>query len=136
MTGAARRPTTSTAAARGIEEFLDDLTNWYIRRSRARFWAPDGATADGIADKASAYAALYEVLTTLARLIAPFTPFVAEVLHEHLVRSQRDDAAESVHLEDWPSAGRGPGDEALEKGMAAVQRIVRARATRRATCTA
>ncbi|HEY9421852.1 MAG TPA: isoleucine--tRNA ligase, partial [Thermoanaerobaculia bacterium] len=80
-----------TDAARLIEEFLDDLTNWYIRRSRARFWAPDGE-ADSSA-KASAYAALYEVLATLSRLVAPFTPFVAEVLHRQLVRSQRDDAA-------------------------------------------
>ncbi|PYQ63627.1 MAG: isoleucine--tRNA ligase, partial [Acidobacteria bacterium] len=113
-----------TGAARAIEAFLDDLTNWYIRRSRARFWAPNGSE-DGQdqAAKTSAYAALYEVLTTLARLIAPFTPFVAEVLHGHLVRSQQEDAAESVHLEGWPV----PGDwkeEPLEKGMAAVQRIV------------
>ncbi|HEY4575742.1 MAG TPA: DUF5915 domain-containing protein, partial [Thermoanaerobaculia bacterium] len=118
-----------TSAARAVEAFLDDLTNWYIRRSRARFWAPSGASENGQdhdrdqAGKASAYAALYEVLTTLARLIAPFTPFVAEVLHGHLVRSQASDAAESVHLEEWPV----PGDrreEPLEKGMAAVQRVV------------
>jgi isoleucyl-tRNA synthetase len=113
-----------TEAARGIEELLDDLTNWYIRRSRARFWAGDGEPGDE-AGKASAYAALYEVLTTLARLIAPFTPFVAEVLHRHLVRSQRDGAAESVHLEDWPEPPGDRRDEALETGMAAVQRIVR-----------
>jgi isoleucyl-tRNA synthetase len=113
-----------TPAAREIEAFLDDLTNWYIRRSRSRFWAPDG-TAGGAADKASAYAALYEVLTTLARLIAPFTPFVAEVLHKHLVRSQRSEAPASVHLEDWPQSVADRADEALEKGMAAIQRIVR-----------
>ena len=81
--------TTSPRAARGIEEFLDDLTNWYIRRSRDRFWARRRRRTAS-ADKESAYQALYEVLTTLSRLIAPFTPFVAEVLHEHLVRSQRD----------------------------------------------
>ena len=116
-----------TPAAREIEGFLDDLTNWYIRRSRSRFWAPNGSAA-GEADKASAYAALYDVLTILSRLIAPFTPFVAEVLHRHLVRSQRPDAAESVHLEDWPeppAEGSERVDEPLEKGMAAVQRIVR-----------
>jgi isoleucyl-tRNA synthetase len=113
-----------TGAARGIEEFLDDLTNWYIRRSRNRFWAPNG-NEEGAADKASAYEALYEVLTTLTRLVAPFTPFVAEILHRHLVRSQRPDAPESVHLEDWPEPVAGRADEALEKGMAAVQRIVR-----------
>jgi isoleucyl-tRNA synthetase len=115
-----------TAAARGIEELLDDLTNWYIRRSRARFWAPDCAEGDDDhAAKTSAYDALYEVLTTLARLIAPFTPFVAEVLHGHLVRSQSAEASESVHLEAWPAPPRGRRDEPLEKGMAAVQRIVR-----------
>jgi isoleucyl-tRNA synthetase len=113
-----------TEAARGIEELLDDLTNWYIRRSRARFWAGDENSGDE-AGKASAYAALYEVLTTLAQLVAPFTPFVAEVLHRHLVRSQRDGAAESVHLEDWPEPPGDRRDEALETGMAAVQRIVR-----------
>src|SRR5436305_1995161 len=93
-----------TAAARGIEELLEDLTNWYIRRSRDRFWAPDGDAA-GHAAKTSAYAALYEVLTTLARLIAPFTPFVAEVPHRQLVRSQSEDQADSPasgHLEAWP----------------------------------
>jgi isoleucyl-tRNA synthetase len=113
-----------TAAARSIEEFLDDLTNWYIRRSRSRFWAADGAEGDE-AGKSSAYAALYEVLTTLSRLIAPFTPFVAEVLHSHLVRSQEDGAAESVHLESWPQAPGDRADSPLEQGMAAVQRIVR-----------
>ncbi len=112
-----------TPAAREIEAFLDDLTNWYIRRSRDRFWAPDGNEA-GHADKASAYAALYEVLTTLARLIAPFTPFVAEVLHKDLVRSQGNEPSASVHLEDWPVPAPGRSDEALEKGMAAIQRIV------------
>jgi isoleucyl-tRNA synthetase len=155
-------------AARGIEELVDDLTNWYIRRSRGRFWAaaaagskepgaPDtagersaaGVRSDGesaraaadkqasayaaadkasayaAADKASAYAALYEVLTTLARLVAPFVPFVAEVLHRHLVRSQDPAAAASVHLESWPDPVAGRSDAALEAGMAAVQRIVR-----------
>jgi isoleucyl-tRNA synthetase len=111
-----------TPAARAIEQFLDDLTNWYIRRSRSRFWASNEGE-DGAA-KASAYEALYEVLTTLSRLIAPFTPFVAEVLHGHLIGSQRDDAAESVHLEAWPSPHSDRQDEPLEKGMAAVQRIV------------
>jgi len=133
-------------AARGVEELLDDLTNWYIRRSRSRFWAATaataaataagdggaagvgataGATAAAGADKDSAYDALYEVLTTLARLLAPFVPFVAEVLHRHLVRSQDPDAAASVHLESWPEPGRDRSDPALEIGMAAVQRIVR-----------
>lgn len=115
-------------AARGVEAFLDDLTNWYIRRSRNRFWRAsrtDSNTGDD-ADKASAYEALYEVLATLARLIAPFTPFVAEVLHRHLVRSQGpSETSSSVHLEDWPRPEAGREDAALERGMAAIQRIVR-----------
>jgi isoleucyl-tRNA synthetase len=118
-------------AARGIETFLEELTNWYIRRSRERFWAGDAGGAgdeDGpAAGKESAYRALYEVLSTLARLIAPFTPFVAEVLHGHLVRSQRPGAADSVHLEDWPEPPAGAEarrEDQLEEGMAAVQRIV------------
>ena len=122
-------------AARGIEIFLEELTNWYIRRSRERFWAgptddaPEGgaggAGGGAAAGKESAYRALYEVLTTLARLIAPFTPFVAETLHGHLVKSQRPGAADSVHLEDWPEPGdRERREPELEQGMAAVQRIV------------
>jgi len=115
-----------TEAARGIEDLLDDLTNWYIRRSRSRFWRSSrDADAADTADKDSAYAALHEVLTTLARLIAPLTPFVAEVLHRHLVRSQAAGAAASVHLEDWPEPAAGRDDAALERGMAAVQRVVR-----------
>jgi isoleucyl-tRNA synthetase len=120
-------------AARGFEELLDDLTNWYIRRSRGRFWSAaegdgaggSGGGTDSGANKASAYATLYEVLTTLARLIAPFTPFVAEVLHGNLVRSQDEAAPPSVHLEAWPEPSGERADEALAAGMAAVQRIVR-----------
>jgi len=111
-----------TSAAREIEALLDDLTNWYIRRSRSRFWAPDRATDP--AGKESAYQALYEVLTTVARLIAPFTPFVADILHKHLVRSQNPSAAESIHLESWPEPTGDREDELLGKGMATVQRIV------------
>ena len=78
-------------AARVLEAFVDDLTNWYIRRSRDRFWADrpgrhEATETDGA--KESAYQTLYEVLTTVARVTAPFTPFVAEELHERLERSQ------------------------------------------------
>jgi isoleucyl-tRNA synthetase len=113
-------------ATRPIEGFLDDLTNWYIRRSRGRFWAGAEATAQGT-DKESAYQTLYEVLSTLARLLAPFAPFVAEVLHRHLVRSQNAQAAPSVHLEDWPIPGNGVerAEPGLLESMAAIQRIVR-----------
>ncbi len=114
-------------AARSIESFLGELTNWYIRRSRNRFWAPDGdpGDAEASADKESAYQALYEVLSTLAGLLAPFTPFVAETLHQRLVRTQNDDAADSVHLADWPRARQGRREDDLEASMTAVQRIVK-----------
>ncbi|MEO7795711.1 MAG: DUF5915 domain-containing protein, partial [Thermoanaerobaculia bacterium] len=85
--------------ARRLEAFVDDLNNWYIRRSRDRFWSASGEKSS---DKEAAYQTLYEVLTKLARLIAPFTPFLAETLHEHLVRSVNTDAPASVHLENWP----------------------------------
>ena len=108
-------------AARSIESFIEDLTNWYIRRSRDRFWAPAG---DGRPDKESAYQALYEVLTTMARVLAPFTPFVAETLHGNLERAISTTDEASVHLESWPRpAERSEPD--LERNMATVQRIVR-----------
>jgi len=109
-------------SARVIEQFVDDLTNWYIRRTRDRFWAPAG---DDPGDKESAYQSLYEVLTTFVKLIAPFTPFVADVIHRHLVRSQAQNSAESVHLESWPEPDSQRSDPELERAMAAIQRIVR-----------
>ena len=88
-----------TVAARAIESFVDDLSNWYVRRSRRRFWR--GVSGDD-ADKGSAYFTLHTALTTLARLLAPFTPFLAEELWANLARSIDGDAPESVHLADWP----------------------------------
>ncbi len=111
-----------TSAAGAIEAFIDDLTNWYIRRSRDRFWAPLGEGGQG---KESAYETLYEVLTTLARLVAPFTPFVAEMMYDRLVRSMDDDALPSVHLEPWPMVHEERSEPELEAGIGAVQRIVR-----------
>jgi len=111
-------------SARLLERFVDDLTNWYIRRSRDRFWADNPESAD----KEAAYHTLYEVLTTLARLIAPFTPFVADVLHGNLERSQRDRAPASVHLEAWPAKRadiRGLADgSTLVQTMRDAQRVV------------
>ncbi len=86
-------------AAKHLEAFVEDLTNWYIRRSRARFWA----SVDGRgSDKEAAFQTLYEVLTTLSRLIAPFTPFLADSLYAHLETSQSGEIPPSVHLTDWP----------------------------------
>lgn len=115
--------------ARRIEGFLDELTNWYIRRSRGRFWASE---RDDSAGKEAAYQTLYGVLETLARLLAPFVPFFAETLHEHLVRSQGA-GEESVHLERYPEARawldsldpQSRRDAArLVEAMALAQRIV------------
>ncbi|HEX9765814.1 MAG TPA: isoleucine--tRNA ligase, partial [Nitriliruptorales bacterium] len=94
----------TTTACRRIEAFVDDVSNWYVRRNRRRFWK---AAADDPAGKAAAYHTLYTCLTTVAQLLAPFTPFVAERLWQDLVVSQDADDAGSVHLTDFPS-----GDEA------------------------
>ncbi len=88
-----------TAAARAIEAFVDDLSNWYVRRSRRRFWR--GLSGDD-ADKRHAYFTLHAALVALARLLAPFTPFLAEELWRNLARSLDGGAPESVHLADWP----------------------------------
>jgi isoleucyl-tRNA synthetase len=114
-----------TLAARQLEAFVDDLTNWYIRRSRARFWGALATTAT----KEAAYQTLHEVLATLARLLAPFTPFLAEKLHDHLVRSQDGSAPASVHLEPWPeprghAAELGVEAQRLTQRMQFVQRVV------------
>jgi isoleucyl-tRNA synthetase len=111
-----------TEAARAIEVFIDDLTNWYIRRTRSRFWA---AANDDPVDKESAYQSLYEVLTTVAKLIAPFTPFLAEELHRRLIRGRIPGAEDSVHLESWPEMVEGRRDDELESAAATWQRIVR-----------
>jgi isoleucyl-tRNA synthetase len=112
-------------AARALQEVVDDLTDWYVRRSRDRFWAP---AAGSERDKESGYRTLHHVLATLARLLAPFAPFVAEKLHEILVRSQDPGAPASVHLEPWPRATAdldAADARRLVDQMALVQRIVR-----------
>ena len=88
-----------TDAGRKIEGFGDGLSNWYVRRSRRRFWK-----SESDADKLSAYNTLYQCLVTLARLMAPFTPFIAEELYQNLVRTADKDAPESVHMADFPVA--------------------------------
>ncbi|MFQ5575402.1 MAG: isoleucine--tRNA ligase [Anaerolineae bacterium] len=108
----------SMAATMTLETFLNDLTNWYIRRSRRRFWK-----SERDADKNNAYATLYHVLTTLAKLLAPITPFVSEVMHQNLVRSVNPAAPESVHHCDYPQAGPPAGDEPLLEQMALVRQV-------------
>ncbi len=107
-------------AARAIERFtIDELSNWYIRRNRRRFWK-----SENDADKAAAYQTLYESLTTLARLLAPFTPFLAEAIYQNLVRSVDPNAPESVHLTDFPRSHSNRIDESLARDMDAVLEVV------------
>ncbi len=101
-----------TDAGRAIEAFVDDLSNWFVRRSRRRFWKSE----DDV-DKLSAYQTLHTALATLTKLLAPFTPFVAEEMYQNLVRSWDSTAPESVHLADWPEADASQVDEALMSHM-------------------
>jgi len=88
-----------TEAGRRIEGFVDDLSNWYVRRSRRRFWK-----SESDADKLAAYGTLYECLATLSKLLAPLAPFLAEEMHQNLVCSVFSGAPDSVHLADFPVA--------------------------------
>ncbi|HEU4726059.1 MAG TPA: isoleucine--tRNA ligase [Candidatus Eisenbacteria bacterium] len=119
-----------TRGARAIQEFvIEELSNWYVRRSRRRFWKESDP-----ADKRAAYDTLLECLETVARLLAPYTPFLAEELHQNLVRAAHPDAPASVHWCDYPTADRSRVDEALERGMEIVLRVVnQARAARNAS---
>ncbi|MBP5791231.1 MAG: isoleucine--tRNA ligase [Kiritimatiellae bacterium] len=103
-------------AVRPFVKFIEDLTNWYIRRSRRRFWKSQN---DG--DKISAYRTLRYALVQLAKVAAPFTPFIAEEIYRNL-KGKSD--PESVHLCDFPEANAAARDTALEERMAAVQRVV------------
>lgn len=102
--------------------FIDDLTNWYVRRSRRRFWA--ARTSADEADKLSAFATLYEVLTTFATVLAPVLPFVTERLYQTLVASKRPDAPRSVHHLDFPTADTAVIDADLERSMDTVREVV------------
>jgi len=106
-------------AARAMENFVDDLSNWYVRRSRERFWQGEMPQ-----DKINAYMTLYTVLETLTRLSAPFVPFMAENVYQNLVRTVDKSAPESVHLCDFPVANKDWIDLELEENMDAVLQIV------------
>jgi isoleucyl-tRNA synthetase len=112
----------ATDAGRRIQQLVDDLSNWYVRRSRRRFW-DTARTGGGEADKLSAFATLHECLVTLAQLLAPFMPFVTEEIYRNLVVGDPA-AAESVHLSDWPAADESLIDTALEEAMAVVRTAV------------
>ncbi|MFX1542768.1 MAG: isoleucine--tRNA ligase [Promethearchaeota archaeon] len=109
-------------AAAVVDRFIDHLSNWYLRRSRRRFWVEAGSSDEEDADKNAAYDTLYRVLVTLSRLLAPFVPFVSEVIHQNLVRSVESGAPESVHHCDWPLSDSV--DEELNSEMALVLRLV------------
>ena len=108
-----------TDSARAIQDFSDVLSNWYVRRGRDRYWGSEMTE-----DKAAAYTTLYTVLVTLAKVIAPYTPFMAEMMYQNLVPAFYPTAPESVHLCDFPAADESYIDPALEKGMADVLDVV------------
>ena len=107
-----------TEAGRKIEGFVDELSNWYVRRSRRRFWK-----SENDADKLSAYATLYQCLVTLSKLLAPFTPFLAEELYQNLVCSVLPEAPESVHLTDFPVAEESKIDERLASDIGLAMKL-------------
>jgi len=105
-------------AATAIRAFIDDLTNWYVRRSRRRFWKSEHDN-----DKHNAYATLYHLLVKLTKLLAPITPFVAEVIYQNLVCSVRPSAFESVHHTAWPQVDAAVIDADLLAGMELARQI-------------
>jgi isoleucyl-tRNA synthetase len=117
----------SAAAGRAIGQFIDDLSNWYVRRSRRRFW--DGP---GTPEGAAAFATLYECLETLTRLMAPFTPFLADYVWGVL---RTDGAPDSVHLASWPRFDAGLIDERLSRQVALARRLVELGRAARASAT-
>jgi len=109
-----------TSAARTLNEFVvRDLSNWYVRRNRRRFWK----SADD-ADKRAAYLTLYEALVTVSKLGAPMVPFVTEAIYQNLVRAVEPDAPASVHLAEWPAADPALIDEALLADMDLLLKII------------
>jgi isoleucyl-tRNA synthetase len=108
-----------TRPARAIQDLIEDLSNWYVRRSRRRFWKSEVDK-----DKAAAHHTLYECLLTLCKLIAPFQPFTAEEMYQNLVRSWDSQAPESVHFCEYPQADPELIDEQLMAETQAVMRVV------------
>ena len=105
-------------ATRPIETFVDQLSTWFLRRSRRRFWKTESD-----ADKSAAYATLYQALVTLSKLLAPSMPLMAEELYQNLVRSGDAEAPISVHLADWPTYNETLIDEILNREMALIMKL-------------
>ena len=110
-----------TESSRAIAAFVDELSNWYVRRGRERFW---GKGMEG--SKEAAFATLYHVLVTLCKLLAPYTPFMAENMYQNLVRTAYEDAPESVHFCDFPAYEKKYVDAELEKNMDALLEVIQA----------
>ena len=106
-------------AGRAIESFVDQLSNWYVRRNRRRFWKSAAGP-----DKQAAYLTLYECLHTVNRLMAPIMPFITEAVHRNLVRGVDDAAPLSVHMSEWPVPDAAARDDALIAEIDVVQRVV------------
>ena len=106
-------------AARALQEFVDDMSNWYVRRSRERFWAKGMEQ-----DKINAYMTLYTALVTVAKAAAPMIPFMTEDIYQNLVRSIDTDAPESIHLCDYPEVNEAWIDKNLEANMEELLEIV------------
>ncbi|HIQ98560.1 MAG TPA: isoleucine--tRNA ligase [Candidatus Scybalocola faecavium] len=115
-------------AAKALQEFVDDMSNWYVRRSRERFWAKGMEQ-----DKINAYMTLYTSLVTICKAAAPMIPFMTEEIYQNLVRSLDKDAPESIHLCDFPTVEEAHINKELEKDMDLVlQVVVQGRACRNA----
>ena len=108
-----------TEAAKALQEFVDELSNWYVRRSRDRFWAKETDQ-----NKINAYMTLYTVLTTVIKLAAPMIPFMTEAIYQNIVLNSEKDAPESVHLCAYPVANEAFIDSELEKTMDLVLKAV------------
>ncbi len=108
-----------TGAGYDLEAFTDELSNWYVRRNRERFWAQDLTE-----DKIGAYVTLYRVLTTMIRVAAPFVPFITDEIYNNLVCSLDKEAPESVHLCLWPEVDEREIDSKLEKEMDLAYKVV------------
>ena len=106
-------------AARALQDFVDDMSNWYVRRSRERFWAKGMEQ-----DKINAYMTLYTALVTVAKVAAPMIPFMTEDIYQNLVRSLDKEAPESIHLCDFPAANEAYIDKDLEAKMEEVLKVV------------
>ena len=109
-----------TSAATELGEFVDELSNWYVRRNRERFW---GSELND--DKIGAYVTLYKVLTTLIKVSAPFVPFMTDEIYQNIVLSLNPNAPESVHLCTWPEVDENAIDTKLEEEMGLAYKIVK-----------